>query len=737
MNLGYITNSLVIAAGMMCVAFGYVYRRDHGQNSIRAIIFLLGLFIAVWNGFAGMLGFAATPVTQESFHRIYLVGLVAYLVTEYYLIARLVRLPKRTFIVTYGSELALGILDAYLYGHFSDYEYLTVHGRTCFTMTPNISWGYHVIYCLLLIAFYGYLTLQYAKKLEFRREQRLAQMVFWSNFFVLLSAIPDTILPVFGIPSFPASGLGAVISYIVTCRLFTNYNAYSISFGNLGEYVFDSAKTGILVFDTSGRLMNINRYAQELLQVDKHTGCGVEELFAMTGEQREELLGEAQDVRLTSLDGSRTLSVSTSKACDANGDPYCMILTIYDLTNEEHMMQEVIKANRAKSSFLANMSHEVRTPINAILGMNEMIIRESKDRQITEYAADIESAGRSLLAIVNDILDFSKIENGNMEILPVNYDLQSLLTDSYNMILLRALKKGLKVRLDCDPDTPTALRGDEVRIRQIITNLLTNAVKYTEEGTITLRVRYELLEEDRLKLIITVEDTGIGIREEDLSDLFVSFKRIDEKMHRNIEGTGLGLPVTKMLLELMEGTIDVKSEFGVGSAFTVTIPQRIKGSERVGSMSQRYAVSQKQEDKPEETAPKALFAPQARVLAVDDVPMNLKVLSGLLKRTGIQVDKATSGIECLALVKFNHYDMIFMDHMMPEMDGVETFKRIRDMEGHPNVNTPVIMLTANAVVGAEEEYLAEGFDDYLSKPLKPAALESLLWKYLPRNVLES
>ena len=392
----------------------------------------------------------------------------------------------------------------------------------------------------------------------------------------------------------------------------------------------------------------------------------------------------------------------------------------------EDAKEEAQKENASKSQFLANMSHEIRTPINAILGMNEMILRESEENSIQEYAQNIQSASEDLLSIVNEILDFSKVASGKMELVPVEYDVAALIRDCSTIVETRAAGKDLRLEVSCDESTPSKLCGDATRIRQIISNLLTNAVKYTPSGTITFRIRWAR-EKEGIKLIASVEDTGIGISEENQKRLFDTFERFDMEKNRNIEGTGLGLSITKQLVDLMKGEIGVYSELGKGSLFYVEIPQKVVSMEPIGKLNQEVNVEQTKVDK------EKYHAPKAKILVVDDVRMNVRVIQSLLKRTKIQIDTATSGKECLALAAENTYDLILLDHMMPEMDGVETFQKLREDTTGLNYATPVIALTANAIAGAKEEYKKLGFDDYLSKPMKGEELEEMIQTYLPKD----
>lgn len=386
--------------------------------------------------------------------------------------------------------------------------------------------------------------------------------------------------------------------------------------------------------------------------------------------------------------------------------------------------QEADIANNSKSDFLANMSHEIRTPINGILGMDTMIIRECDDPQIIEYAENIRIAGNGLLSIINDILDLSKIESGKMELVPVNYELFSILNDCFQMTRMRAEEKSLKLIFNTNPDLPAKLYGDEVRIRQIINNLLSNGIKYTAQGQVELIIDFEdnSAVEDGIFLIIKVKDTGIGIKDEDKAKLFESFSRLEQTRNRNIEGTGLGLKITKQLVSMMNGTINVESKYGVGTTFTVKVEQKVIDQRPMGdfgkSLKERQIISQKKNDD--------FLSPNSKILVVDDVKMNIIVFKGLLKGTEITIDSAMSGKECLELVKENKYDLIFMDHLMPEMDGIETFHKICEDNECINKETPVVILTANAIVGAKEMYLNEGFCGYLSKPVDRSSLIGMI-----------
>ena len=390
--------------------------------------------------------------------------------------------------------------------------------------------------------------------------------------------------------------------------------------------------------------------------------------------------------------------------------------------------QEADEANQAKSAFLANMSHEIRTPINAIIGMNEMILRESNETETIKYAQNVSAASESLLSIINDILDFSKIESGKMELVKENYHLDEVIKNLVNMIKERVEKKHLKFTVQVNENIPNVLFGDSVRVRQIAVNLLTNAVKYTPAGEIIFSVNFEKKSDKKILLKISVKDTGIGIREEDRKKLFTDFQRFDLKKNKHIEGTGLGLAITYKFVKMMDGWINVESVYGEGSTFSVTIPQQIAGEEVIGKFEDKLTSAEKQEK-----YQPSIIAPDAKILVVDDNEMNLMVVQNLLKKTQIQIITSLSGMDALKKLAETKFDLIFLDQMMPSLDGIETLRMAKKLPENKSKDAPVIAFTANAISGSREMFLREGFTDYLSKPVNVKKLEEMLKKYLPND----
>ena len=496
------------------------------------------------------------------------------------------------------------------------------------------------------------------------------------------------------------------------------------------DRVVDEIKEGILVADDRGSIVYFNR---EVSMVFPNIDWDDKDMVNEKVFRFMEIHTDGFIIR------DRFYKWQSNEIFDDNQRKAGILYRIFDMTDNYLYTQQLIelkedaeRANEAKSSFLARMSHEIRTPINAVLGMNEMILRETESSSVREYATNIHSAGKVLLSIINDILDLSKIESSKMEITETDYNVGNLLLDIENMISLRAEEKNLNFKIETDSNMPKMLRGDETRIKQCITNLLTNSVKYTKEGSVTLQIDFVDNKDDTINLWVSVSDTGIGIKEDELYMLFDPFTRLDLKKNKNIEGTGLGLSITKRLLEMMGGNLTVESIYGKGSTFSFVVPQKIAGKELLGD----YKKTANDELLSDAEVRKPFVAPNAQILAVDDTRVNITVVKGLLKRLKVQFDSALSGQECLDKVKNKHYDIILLDHMMPEMDGIETLHNMQQMEEYQKGKPIVIALTANAIVGAKEEYLQEGFVDYLSKPIDSIQLEEMIHKYLPEELIE-
>ncbi len=594
---------------------------------------------------------------------------------------------------------------------------------------PRLTHENGVVYIVFLSMQILYIIIGLTILFTTRHKQRRIKKARKRIDVIIISVLVETlfyILQVMGIGTlteeYDITMLGYFIGTLIMLFAIVKYDLLGTS-EIARDFVVDRLAEGIFATDTSGEIQYYNAPMKTLFpEIEKNPESVYK--FVKRAVERDE-----------SINVNKRVYIPEENDLVYEGEGIGKLYALVDETEHFRYMAELEEqkaladqANQAKSSFLANMSHEIRTPINAVLGMDEMILRESRETQTKKYATDIMSAGKTLLSLINDILDLSKIEEGKMEIIPVQYELASIINDLLNMVRERAEKKGLKLEIDVDEKTPFLLYGDEIRIRQCALNLLTNAVKYTEEGTVKLSVSFEKKDEEHILLNIRVSDTGIGIRQEDLKKLFETFTRIEEKRNRTIEGTGLGMNITQELLSLMGSKLDVSSEYGKGSEFSFTVEQKVCGWNEIGDYASRF------ENEKEHKYNVLFHAPNASILVVDDTEVNLSVIENLLKRTKIKVDTASSGKGALKLAEEKTYDIILLDHMMPEMDGIETLHHMK--ESGKNTETPTVALTANAVSGAREKYLEAGFTTYMSKPVDGEKLEKLLCDLLPDNKLE-
>ena len=733
--MGVIINSSLIMLGTLLNICGIsFYKREKEMGRIRIYIMLLGVCSGFWCLGFGFMGMYSTLPEIVFSKAVGMLSTVVYMIVMVMMLLDLVGLRWRyvvLFTILYGLyDLSDFVLIAGADGH----EFIQVGGRTAYYyLIESFSVRYHEVCVAICISIIGVVGFFWLFDRKTKQNRKLIFVVLLAHCGLLVTLLPDTILPMFGRPSFPSSGYGIAFSYLILWYNCVHNNALNISVQNVNSYVYQAMNANILVFDMEKKLYMANDSSLAFFAIPKAAGQELFELFEIEKAEadrffHEAVKGQMDEWKAHTRDGEKSCSLRVTVARDKKGKPYCIILFVYDLTKEEAVQEELKAANQAKSDFLSNMSHEIRTPINAIIGMNEMILREAENEQILEYASSVQNSSSALLAIINDILDISKIESGKIEIVPVDYELSSLLHDCYNMIVDRITKKGLEFALHCEETLPNVLHGDIIRIRQVVINLLTNAVKYTVKGRIDFYITGELSSQEVL-LKFAVQDTGMGIAPEEKDKLFNKFERLDIKKNRTTEGTGLGLHITKKLTELMGGTISVESEYGKGSVFTVVIPQKCIDSRPVGKLDMQSRNAVRRDDRYET----CFTAPEARILVVDDVEINLKVFTNLLKQLHMQIDTATGGEAGIELACKNTYDIIFMDHMMPGLNGIETLEKLKKTEENQNPDTPVVMLTANALSGMKEMYLEKGFADYLSKPIDGIKLEKMIKKYLPEE----
>lgn len=724
----------VFAIFSICVALGFLFSEREG-GLIREYLIRLGIACCITN-----LGYTLMSLCPIGPYTLFLrnIGLWGMNIFVYlwfrFIFANVNGMVKHKKILNNIVLVSL-VVVLVLNSLPNEIEFVSdVDGFTSFISNHRIGYYAEIFYVIIcVISLISFLIL-WGRQETSKRGRRYVVTLLVAIIFFAVSATPYFLGIETSHPAFLYC-LGGTLALFTAWQAGVRNSNYVITIHTLGDDMFGAVNTGLLIFDHNGELVLINEYAKSNLKIYEVKHQKMYELFKIPIKDYEEILAELREkgnceYKCSASVGNGKYQLNAFIKFDKFGEPLCIITSVTDITREEEMIKEIIQANKAKSDFLASVSHEIRTPINAILGMNELILRESPNSEISGYAQNIETSGRLLMSLVNDILDLSKVESGKMGLVLDNYELAGVINDVYVMLAARAEAKNLSLKIDVDEKVPRELFGDEVRIRQVISNLVANSIKYTDEGSITIKTS-ATVDGSNANITIKVEDTGRGIKEEDINSIFESFTRADELKNRSIEGTGLGLAITKTFVEMMGGTISAKSEYGKGSTFIVTIPQEIVDATPVGDFADRvkeYQISRSNRGT-------RLSADGIRVLVVDDVDINCKVVEGLLRGSKANVESVLSGREAVLRCKEEKYDIIFMDHMMPEMDGIETLAEIKKVG--LNTDTPVVVLTANTVLGAKEEYLKAGFDGFLAKPVIPSELDDIVLNIIPDKVTEN
>ena len=583
----------------------------------------------------------------------------------------------------------------------------------------------YIAFCLVEMVMYLYVCI----KPDYQQVRKATRAI--QGLLIMAGIMPFLLLLLYlsGITDgFDTTPLGILFSVVF---LFAAVNKYGLfdTVQNAKEAVIESMEEGIIVSDNNMNFLYANPAACELFP-DMKLGEGrisdseIQAIYEQTGTVID-LKDKSYEIRTSEIrDEVRVRGYMLS------------VVDVTDMMAQAKLMKELKEkaenASLVKSAFLANMSHEIRTPMNAILGMTEIALRGELESRQRDAIEQIKSASMTLITIINDILDFSKMESGKMEIVEADYDLMTMVQDVYHIISGKVDEKNLKLEITIDSTIPKRLHGDEIRMKQILINLVNNAVKFTEQGSIHLTVGYERREEEIL-LKGSIKDTGIGIKPEDMERIFNSFEQSDTFRNRKKEGSGLGLAISKQLLHLMGGDIRVESEYLQGSIFYFEVPQRIVDESPCGA----FELSERQTRVQYVAEYDDFRAPGARVLIVDDNLVNRKVAAGLMRPFAMQIDTAKSGEEAIEMIKQKEYHLIFMDHMMPDMDGVETTHVIRELEGEYYKNVPIIALTANAISGVKEMFLEEGMNDFIAKPINTKELSEKILSWLPFELLEN
>lgn len=723
----------VLAMSFACIIMWSEGRKDTENRLLAAFC----VSSAIWS-----LGFGAlilqTDVTWAYYCRVVgMIGTIMYLITGQMLISYLSGI-KKLWSNLFNGFASLGVIVYFLTVKRDQTIFKLDDGGMTYSFQPGlfstIYTAYSLILAVMMLAIGLYMCFSKVKRIRF-----FGKIFMLVVFVMLIGTMLDTVFPLLGFKAIPGSTLMQFWGVVAIYLAIRANNRSKITISNMSEFIYYSLAMPVLVFGADKRLKIANDAAAKFLDVSQNQivqkSIRLDKLFEVEDDSVFSFEGMDRSTDTYCLHNQIFCNLAINKIQDRYNDIIGYIIIVTDLSERKKNMQrleeakqEAEAANRSKSAFLANMSHEIRTPMNAILGFSELVLKIGTSNTVREYVTDIKNSCLNLLAVINDILDISKIDSGKAELSCANYHTVSLLQDVYHIIDIQARKKGLQFQMNTDPRIPSELFGDKTRVRGVLINLLNNAVKYTEKGSVLFGIRLLGMEDGKAQLEFSITDTGIGLKEDVMDHLFDSFTRFDSDRNAYIEGSGLGLAIVNGYVKLMEGTITVDSIYGRGSTFTVCIGQGIvdetpinlnksvrqeRDSLNVGSMKIR----------------------DTHVLATDDNQINLKVIKNTLEYYGLQVDTASSGEEAIGLCRKNEYDLVFMDQMMPKLDGIETMYRIRELSGHyaTGATGKIVVLTANAIEGVKAELLARGFDDYLSKPINYRELERVFRKFLPEN----
>lgn len=723
-----------VLAFYVAIQFFFFREKKYLENRLFAVFCFSS---AIWSLGFGALIIQTDPGKAYACRAFGMIGVFSYLITVLMIVCCLSGIKKVYRRVMEGIAFTGVIVYFFSIRRDQVVYYLDDIGMT-YHFKPglcnNIYMAYSILMAVLMLVVIIYM-IRWSKK---KRIQIFGKKFLLVEIIVVMGMTLDTVFPLIGKQAIPGSSLAQFLGLVVLYHSINFVNRSRITISNMSEFIYYSLAMPVIVYDSDRKLQILNDAAFSFLGIARERenieNMRINYLFTISEQEVFAFDGKRKDVDAVCRKNQLYCNLAISKIDDSYGDVIGYILLVTDLSDRmknvqelENAIREAESANQAKSTFLANMSHEIRTPMNAIIGFSELVLKMDISDEVREYVEDIRWSSHNLLAVINDILDISKIESGKMELVCGDYYVANLMNDVSLIISTQARQKGLDFVMEVDPDIPKKLYGDKIRIRGILINLLNNAVKYTEKGSVTLKVQAYRKQEDTVTLEIKVIDTGIGIRESEKEHLFQSFAQMDQKANYGIEGSGLGLAIVKGYVTLMGGEIDVESVYKEGSVFTVVIDQKIVDETPLGKS---YA----QTGEPwNENSMGNMKISGVSVLVVDDNQVNLKVASRTLSYYELEVDTAASGKEAIELCRQKHYRLVFMDQMMPEMNGIEAMRQIRELDSYyaSGGESKIVVLTADAISGARDHLMEEGFDEYLGKPMNFKQLERLFRRFLP------